>query len=428
MQKCDYHIIQYENDYLLYFVNAFRLLKINKVCKNIFIDRFQKNYSVKDISRDYQISEKEIENFLEVIFRTQENTPPKIIEDYSDQATIKINVANACNLNCRYCYADYRLDRKIMNNETAGNVVDFLTNRLQAKELVITFFGGEPLLNVDVIEYLCEKLSKNKEKHITFSIITNATLISNKFIDLVKKYNIFIRFSIDGPKEVNDKLRVYRNGKGSYDRINKNVKKLISIFGKEKISYESTYTNVHEHNNCTRQDVKLFMKNEFGIDNGLILDCEDPVNLAPSKEEISKQFAADEAYINCVDNFINSRYKKYSCSTGTRHFTISANGELFPCHRFLGFKNMSMGDVSKINLDESMLLKSQAKLKELDKTKSKKCRNCWARMLCQYCPAAEMSRHGNFIACDDKCNEIKETSKNFIKSIYDITINKKSLS
>lgn len=166
---------------------------------------------------------KEISKYTEVQYK------PENIEFQ----VLKINTVNYCNLRCKYCYANegtYNKEKKAITSQDI-KLLDLLDPYMQNLK-VITFFGGEPLLNPDVIEYICEKF---KNRGITFLAQTNGTLFHKRNIDLIKKYDIKCTVIVDGNREKNDAFRVFKDGKGTFDIIYEGFKKvkdnIVSIEG-----------------------------------------------------------------------------------------------------------------------------------------------------------------------------------------------------
>ena len=167
--------------------------------------------------------------------------------------TVVMNVTNQCNLSCSYCY-EYGEDRiatpegktKFMSEETARSTVDFLLNQSPGRRMVhLTFFGGETLLNFKVvkstIEYARIKAAE-MGKYIDFSMTTNATMLTSEIISFLAENNVGVTVSIDGPKESNDRFRVFHNGKGSYDVIAPKIKELVTVHRSRPIGARVTLT------------------------------------------------------------------------------------------------------------------------------------------------------------------------------------------
>ena len=160
-----------------------------------------------------------------------------------------LHISHDCNLRCKYCFAstgDFGTGRKLMPLETAKAAIDFLLEKSVGREnLELDFFGGEPLMNFDVVKQtVAYARSKEKEygKHFRFTITTNGMLLDDDAIDFINKEMYNVVLSIDGRKEVNDRMRVRADGTGSYDRIVRNFKKLVEKRGDKEWYVRGTYT------------------------------------------------------------------------------------------------------------------------------------------------------------------------------------------
>ena len=160
-----------------------------------------------------------------------------------------LHISHDCNLRCKYCFAstgDFGTGRKLMPLETAKAAIDFLLEKSVGREnLELDFFGGEPLMNFDVVKQtVAYARSKEKEygKNFRFTITTNGMLLDDDAIDFINKEMYNVVLSIDGRKEVNDRMRVRADGNGSYDRIVKNFKKLVEKRGDKEWYVRGTYT------------------------------------------------------------------------------------------------------------------------------------------------------------------------------------------
>ena len=160
-----------------------------------------------------------------------------------------LHISHDCNLRCKYCFAstgDFGTGRKLMPLETAKAAIDFLLEKSVGREnLELDFFGGEPLMNFDVVKQtVAYARGKEKEygKHFRFTITTNGMLLDDDAIDFINKEMYNVVLSIDGRKEVNDRMRVRADGTGSYDRIVRNFKKLVEKRGDKEWYVRGTYT------------------------------------------------------------------------------------------------------------------------------------------------------------------------------------------
>ncbi|UUV19016.1 radical SAM protein [Fusobacteria bacterium ZRK30] len=194
-------------DNVLFNLNDFNLYELDS---NISTE-------VKKIMSGYKNSNSELTKYFN---KQQERVVDETLK------ILKINVNNKCNLKCKYCYASegtYNGESKEISDNTILEV-EKLIKKFKTID-TITFFGGEPMLSIKKIKNICERTRKINED-ISFFMQTNGTTLSQEGIKIIKKYNIQVTLSVDGPKEINDKNRVFKNNKGTYDKIYKNFKKI----------------------------------------------------------------------------------------------------------------------------------------------------------------------------------------------------------
>jgi len=188
---------------------------------------------------------------------------------------------------------------------------DFCINNFHHIEKIV-FFGGEPCLNVDVIEYLCSlfynyKFDKSLKELPKFGIITNGTIWNKRLIGVIKKYITFITVSINGEEKINDTNRIDKQGKGTYYRIAKfidNIKHIPSV----KVQYEATYTKDHIKENITKDDISLFFRKRFDIEGFLVDEIsieEDSNKLEFSVQNVDNLPSLAEEYgVRFLPNFV----------------------------------------------------------------------------------------------------------------------------
>ena len=201
-----------------------------------------------------------------------------ICKDFTDSKELnhlRLMLTNKCNFACTYCYADegsYGFNQdEVMSSELAVDIINWGYSRYEHIKQ-ISFFGGEPLLNLDAIESVCShtlKLYKeNKIKKLPlFSVVTNGYLLQDSVVDLIRKYKIYPVISIDGPKSVHDKQRVLKNRNGTYDVVSSNLKKLRELM---PFSLEATFTSNHDLENITTDDVRIYLEKEFNVSRILV--------------------------------------------------------------------------------------------------------------------------------------------------------------
>ncbi len=313
---------------------------------------------------------------------------------------LRLMTTNKCNFNCTYCYADggtYGVStQKVMSPETSIDIIKWAYSKYY-KVKQISFFGGEPLLNLEVMESVCLYITENYGsgaiKHMPFfSVVTNGYLLTDEVIELFCKYNIHPVVSIDGPKLVHDKQRLLKNGDGTYDTVYSNLKKL-----REKMvfSIEATFTKNHDLSNLTMKETSDFLKKEFNINRIIVNHVHTYSNGNPDHlEDFSSQqgfdyaeyfeaFFNDEPYVytdimvRLINTFKNDYYLETFCDAGLSQYTIDWEGNVLPCHIFTGRSDKLLGNIYS---DEMNSVKGL-----FDEKKIGYCRDCSDKRFCQTC-------------------------------------------
>jgi len=320
--------------------------------------------------------------------------------------TVVMNVTNQCNLSCSYCY-EYGEDRiatpegktKFMSEETARSTVDFLLDQSPGRRMVhLTFFGGETLLNFKVvkstIEYARTKAAETG-KYIDFSMTTNATMLTSEIISFLAENNVGVTVSIDGPKESNDRFRVFHNGKGSYDVIAPKIKELVKVHRSRPIGARVTLT-------AQVVDVKKIFRHlteEMGFDEvGFAPVTTSPVRLYAigntGLDHVLDQFTelANEYLEYALENkhhgFSNVNdtlqelhqgvSKAYPCGAGLGLLGVAPSGDIGLCHRFVDSPAGKLG-----HIDTGIDREAQAAHLNRGHINTKyDCHTCWARPVC----------------------------------------------
>lgn len=329
----------------------------------------------------------------------------KIAKCYSN-APVKsmcLNIAHDCNLRCKYCFAsqgDFGGGRKLMSYEVGKAALDFLIRNSGSRHhLEVDFFGGEPLMNWDVVKKLVvygRELEKKFDKHINFTVTTNGTLLDDEKIAYINKEMHNAVLSIDGRREVNDAMRVRVDGSGSYDEIIKKFKKLVATRNGKEYYVRGTYT----HNNLD------FCADVFHLaDEGF-----DQISIEPVVCDASTPYALSETDLPTIFNEYDKlalemlKRKKAGkgfnffhfmidldegpcifkllkgCSCGSEYVAITPEGDIYPCHQFVGQDNMIMGNVlTQEGTFTSPIKDSFSKVNIFSK---EGCENCWAKYFC----------------------------------------------
>jgi uncharacterized protein len=329
-------------------------------------------------------------------------TPPA---DFPIQ-TLVLNLTNQCNLSCQYCY-EFGADKvatpegkpKFMDIDTAKSSVDFLLEQSAGRRSIhITFFGGETLMNYPLLKQVvayANGRAKEQDRHIDFSLTTNATLLTPTIIEFLSENHIGVTVSMDGPKEMHDQLRVFANGKGSYDIIEPRVRALIQNHRTRPITARVTLTA------GVTDVVKIFrhLKQDLGFHEVGFA----PVTSSPNQlysinsrgmDSVLDQFhvLADEyleyalrgeahGFSNVSDTLAElcqGVNKSHPCGAGLGLVGVGPSGDIAPCHRFVDSDQHALGHVSTgINREK------QADFLNRGHIDSKyDCHTCWARPLC----------------------------------------------
>lgn len=304
---------------------------------------------------------------------------------------ITLCVSNDCNLRCRYCYADggnYGRKRHLMDKNTADKFVDFCVRNFSRVDTLL-FFGGEPLLNYPIIEYICELFKRQSANGTfplpSFSIITNGTLWNERISRLIRDYISCMTISIDGEKTVNDKNRVYKNGDGSYDKVEQFIlscKEIPSL----KLQFEATYTNEHVKLGISRFDVSNFLKTRFGID--CIVANEESLDKKIIYEDLCRVTKDDllKTDFECLpDDFwqvvynITKKAPHTFCGIFHDKITITTDGDIVGCQMMIGSDKSVIGHIDDTNALEK--IKHQA----VTFKHNPACKKCWCYALCGGC-------------------------------------------
>lgn len=312
-----------------------------------------------------------------------------------------LHVAHTCNLNCSYCFASqgkYQGDRALMSFEVGKRAIDFLIeNSGTRKNLEVDFFGGEPLMNWEVVKQIvayARSIEKEHNKNFRFTLTTNGMLIDDEVIDFANKEMHNVVLSLDGRKEIHDRLRVDYKGNGSYDTIVPKFKRFVEKRGDKGYYMRGTFT----HNNVD------FTNDIFHMaDLGFTELSMEPVVCSPdephalTKEDLPKLF---EQYEILAKEMLKRKkegrpftfyhymidlehgpciYKRVAgCGSGTEYMAVTPWGELFPCHQFVGDPKYSLGDIWNGVKNTEI----QDKFRKCNVFARRQCDDCWARLYC----------------------------------------------
>lgn len=313
-----------------------------------------------------------------------------------------LHVAHTCNLNCAYCFASqgkYHGDRALMSFEVGKQALDFLMEHSGTRRnLEVDFFGGEPLMNWEVVKRLvgyARSVEKERGKNFRFTLTTNGMLIDDEVIDFVNREMSNVVLSLDGRKEINDRTRVDYAGNGSYERIVPKFQKLVAARGGRNYYIRGTFT--HANPDFTR-DI-FHMADDLGFTE---LSME-PVVCAPGDaaalNDADLEIVKEQYEILAKDMLRRQKegrpitfyhymldltegpciYKRISgCGSGTEYMAVTPWGDLYPCHQFVGEEAYKLGDVW--NGVQNTALREE--FRACNAYARPDCDGCWARLYC----------------------------------------------
>lgn len=312
-----------------------------------------------------------------------------------------LHVAHTCNLNCSYCFASqgkYHGERAVMSYEVGKRALDFLIeNSGSRRNLEVDFFGGEPLMNFDVVKKLVEyarSVEKEHNKNFRFTLTTNGLLIDDDVIDFANREMSNVVLSLDGRKEIHDKFRVDYAGNGSWERIVPKFQKLVSERGGKNYYMRGTFTHA---NPDFVKDIRTM------LDLGFTELSMEPVVCAPGDpseltaediETVKKQYEElaelmlqrkrEGRPFTFYHYMIDLKsgpciYKRISgCGSGTEYMAVTPWGDLYPCHQFVGDEKFRLGSV----FEGVTNTETQREFADCNVYAREECRNCWARLYC----------------------------------------------
>ena len=347
----------------------------------------------------------EIDNLIEngQLF-TEDNFKGQNLDLKKRDSVIKalcLHVAHTCNLNCEYCFAGqgkYHGEDALMSFEVGKAALDFLVkNSGTRKNLEVDFFGGEPLVNFDVVKRLvayARSIESKTGKHFRFTLTTNGVLLDDDVIDFLNKEMNNVVLSLDGRKEINDAKRKRLDGQGSYDIIVPKFQNFVKKRGDKEYYMRGTFTR----NNLDFTNDIFHM-----LDLGFKELSMEPVVSKPDTDYALREEDLDtiyEQYEILAKEMIKRRregnpftfyhymidltggpciYKRITgCGSGTEYLAVTPNGDFYPCHQFVGDKNFLIGNVR----DGITNTKLRDEFKLCNVYSRKECENCWAKLYC----------------------------------------------
>ncbi len=312
-----------------------------------------------------------------------------------------LHVAHTCNLNCAYCFASqgkYHGDRAVMSLETAKRALDFLVeNSAGRTNLEVDFFGGEPLMNFDMIKELvtyARKIEKPAGKNFRFTLTTNGVLVDDDVIDFANREMSNVVLSLDGRKEIHDRYRVDFAGNGSWEKIVPKFQRFVEKRGNKNYYMRGTFTHANpdflndikemlnlgftelsmEPVVCAEDDPSALTREDLPV---VLKQYEELAELMLEKHREGKPFTFYHYMLDlksgpCI-------YKRISgCGSGTEYMAVTPWGDLYPCHQFVGEEKLKLSNIWT-GVDNAAV---QDEFAACNVYTRPECSDCWAKLYC----------------------------------------------
>ncbi|MBR1442937.1 MAG: thioether cross-link-forming SCIFF peptide maturase, partial [Firmicutes bacterium] len=346
-----------------------------------------------------------------------EEVVPKLGKREPVVKALCLHIAHDCNLKCKYCFAqegEYHGKRSLMSFEVAKKAIDLLIKASgKRKNLEVDFFGGEPLMNFETVKKTVEyarSIENEKGKNFRFTITTNGILLNDEILEYINENMHNVVLSIDGRKEINDKMRPAANGKGSYDIILPKFKKVaesrnqtdyyvrgtftknnldfsedvmhLADMGFKQISVEPVVTDEKEEYAITAEDIPVICREYEKLAKKII-----------EKREKGEGFNFFHFMIDLTGG--PCIYKRLvGCGSGTEYLAVTPEGDLYPCHQFAGMEQFKMGDVDSGVTRNDI----RDRFEGCNVYSKPDCKECWAKFYCSGgCVANSYNTHGDLV-------------------------------
>lgn len=400
-----YLIKNIDDSYYFYNITTNAVFLMDDQAYNILVDGHNPEEEVYSDTIQFFI-----DNFILVTpenDRKLEQIYSKVVKNKKslNATALTLMISQECNLRCKYCYGkdgEYSNKGK-MDFSIAKRAINYFLDQAPSDKLSICFFGGEPLLNFDLIKEVVaytREIEKKTEKKFTFSMTTNATLINDEIREFIKEINMSMTVSIDGAREMNDANRFYANKHGIYDDIRKNISDINTYMiaratlAPPNLDVLKSVTHLVEEfgfisvawaeadNLLSEEDYKMVKESTLS----LIDKLERRIN--DGQYELVRKY---HSFMNMLKKFDSDGIRSKGCGAGSNLMAVDIDGKIYPCHRFVGAETFIVGDVmdgKNGNTDFYSVI---------DLVNFEKCQSCIAKSICgggcineNYCVAARV--------------------------------------
>jgi len=380
---------------------AYELLDyLGKASKEEIIGKFTGKYEEKEVLEALE----ELNTLVEEGLLFSEDIYEDYVANLKREPVVKalcLHISHDCNLRCKYCFAstgNFGGARTMMPEEVGIKAIDFLIEKSgNRRNLEVDFFGGEPMLNFDTVRKIvlyAREREKSAGKVFRFTITTNGTLMKKEDMEFINKHFYNIVLSIDGRREINDRMRVFCDGSGCYDRILPRIKDIVKSRNGQNYYVRGTFTR---NNLDFSEDVFHLADEGFdqisiepvvaAKDTGYDIREEDLEKVLSEYEKLAFEyvnrrksgqffnffhFMIDLSQGPCVIKRISG------CGSGHEYLAITPEGDIYPCHQFVGKPEFKMGNIMDGSINEII----SDTFKKSNVYSRPECQKCWAKFYC----------------------------------------------
>ncbi len=416
----DFHVFQHADTWFLFLTIPVAVFRIDSDTGRV-LHQFEAGTEAGDATEQERLAS--AARFIsEYTRRARPAKPLRAPADIGDKVGgLYLFVCQDCNLRCSYCYGDEGEygNRCDMNEETLKQTFDTFYEQRDGKHF-LTFFGGEPLMNFPLMQQtagLCREHRENNRADISLGIVTNGTIYNNKIRDFFHQHIDNVTFSLDGPKDVNDGQRISKSGQSVYATAERNIRKLT-----DKGQFNWAFRSIVTSRSYDRVEEIFDHLDSFGSGGIGLVDVDVPPGhplhvddeqycrfleqiVAVNRKGLKSFLEGDQAvafeYPFYILFYLISRsHALYHCNAGSNLLAVTAEGDVYPCHRFVGETSFRMGNVADPQLKEQPHYR-ELRQRFIDLTVDNRpvCSNCWARYLCGgACVKHAWSKHGDLAA------------------------------
>jgi uncharacterized protein len=414
--------------------------------------------SIRDAALTHNLLEADLLRVTSTLVDSVERTPNAYPETGStlhpNKALPKLvlMVNNYCNLKCTYCYEHGTVFKQVgrgMSEEIARTALERFTSAF-SEIGTIMFIGGEPTLNSEVIDFACEHATnlaiQRNQPPPSFSMVTNGVKMTDEVFATIAKYQIQTTFSIDGPKKVNDLIRIRHDNSGTFDAVVSNMKRYEALLP-DKLGVECTVTAAHQASGMTIKDLVEFARDELHVLHPHItaagMPSGNPLDPYRHAENLSREF--EEAAEQGVNSWLNGmkaegRYTPIDgsldsvsfmleailkregslamCPAGTAQLVVDAHGDVYPCWMFAGMKEFQMGNVLHDEVFNSSAAKTFERVNKNTKKNNPQCAACYARHVCSACIGNNQNSTGAIETINENfCNTVRHSLRTVVLTL-----------